>query len=159
MWDFPQYTSGKRAFSFSQSASAIMAAGSGAGTGVRAGMGPGTGAGTGARTGMGARASRTALKILCKSSSEYLGILIAATEASATGGFAPKGPAGWSDNLSPDLGGGEELKKAIEGATKGATEGRSWRGRPRPRTEVILELISSKTLFQTGWLICWVWRN
>ena len=87
----------------------------------------------------------------CKSSSEYLGILVAAARALARG-FAPKSLASWSNNLSPDLEGGEELR----GAIKGATEGRSRQGRPWPRTKVILELISSKTLFQMGWLTNWV---
>ena len=31
----------------------------------------------------------------------------------------------------------------MEGATEGVTEGYSWRGRPRPRTKVILEMILS----------------
>ena len=140
MWDFPWYKSGERAFSFSQGASATMGAGAGAGLG------------TGAGAGIGALVSRTALRILYKSSSEYLRTLVAAG-ALATGGFV-EGPAGWSDNSSPDSGGGEESG----GATEGAAEERSRRGRPRPRTEVILELVS-KTLFQMGWLTRWVWRN
>ena len=93
--------------------------------------------------GTGAQASRTALKILCKSSLEYLGTPVA-VGALAMGGFVPEGLAGWSDNLSPDSKDGEESG----GATKGAAEERLWRKRPRPWTEVILELISSKTLFQ-----------
>ena len=98
------------------------------------------GAGARARMGMGARTSRTALKIRCKSSSEYLGTLVAA-EGELARSFAPEGPAGWSDNLSPDLGSGEESKRAIEGATEGATEGRFRRRRLLPQTEVILALI------------------
>ena len=94
--------------------------------------------------------SRTSLRIFCKSFSEYLGILVAATGASAMGGFAPEGSAGLSDNSLPDSGGGEESGGATERAKEGVTEGRSRRGRPQPRTEVILKLISSKTLFQTG---------
>ena len=77
---------------------------------------------------VGARASRTALKIRCKSSSEYLGILVAAVGALVMGGFVPKGPAGWLDNLSPNSGGGEELGGAMEGA---AEERLQW-GRLRP---------------------------
>ena len=155
MWDFPRYTSGERAFGFSQGASATMGAGSGAIARARAGMGAGTGAGMGT----GARASIPALRIFCKSSLEYLGKLVAAIGASTTGCFAPESPAGWSDNLSPDSRGREELEGVMEGAKEGAPEGRSRRGRLRPRIEAILKLISSKTLFQTGWLTHWVWRN
>ena len=70
----------------------------------------GAGARTGAdvRVGAGVRtrvkASRTALRILSKSSSEYMGTLVAKI-ALAIEGFVPEGPAGWSDNLSPDSGG------------------------------------------------------
>ena len=118
-----------------------MGARSGAGAGGRVGMRAGTGIGarTGVRTGTGAQASRTALRILCKLSLEYLGTLVAATGASAMGGFAPEGPAGWSDNLSPDSGGRKESRGATERATERTTEG-----------------LSSKTLFQTAWLTCWV---
>ena len=121
MWDFPQYTSGEQAFSFSQGTLETM----GAETGV--------GAGTGAK----AQASRTALRIRCKSSSQYLGILVAEGGDLAKG-FPPKSPAGWSDNLSPNLGGGKESGGATKEATEGETKGRSWRRCPRPRTEVIL---------------------
>ena len=51
----------------------------------------------------GAQASRTALKILYKSSSEYLGTLVVTTGISARGGYIPVGLAGWLDNSSPDL--------------------------------------------------------
>ena len=134
-------------------------AGAEAGVGMGARTGAGMGVGTGAGTETGAQASRTALRILYKSFSEYLGTLVAATGASAMGGFAPRGPAGWLNNSSPDSGGGEESGGVMEGATEGAIERRSRQGRPRPRTEVILELISSKTLFQTDWLTRWIWRN
>ena len=97
-----------------------------------------TGAGAGAEAG--AQASRTVLKIRCKSSSEYLAILVAAAGALARG-FAPEGQAGWSDNSSPDSGGEKESGGAIEGAAEEATEGRSRRGRPWPQTEIILALI------------------
>ena len=105
--------SGERAFSFSRTLEM-------------------TGAGVGAETG--ARAFKTALKILCKSSLEYLGILVS--------DFGPGGPSGCS-KIS-DSGGGEESGGVTEGATEGATEGvmegRFRRGRLRPRTEIILEL-------------------
>ena len=110
MWDFPQYTSGERAFSLSQGTSETI----GAGTGV----------------GAGARVSRTVLKIRCKLFSEYLGTSLA--ETTVMGGFAPEGPSDYSENS--DSGG----KKESWGATEGATEGCSRRGRPRPRTEIIL---------------------
>ena len=88
------------------------------------------------RTGTGARASRTALRICCKSSSEYLGILVLA------GDFGPRGFLGYSE--ISDSGGGKEsgraTKEATEGAMEGATEGRSRWGHLRPRTEIILEL-------------------
>ena len=96
----------------------------------------------GAAAETGARASRTALKILCKSSSEYLGTLVAVTRVSAIGGFVPKGPTCWLNNLSPDSGGREK--------SGGATEGHSQQGHPRPWTEVILELISSKNTLPNG---------
>ena len=89
-----------RAFSFSQDASAMMGAGAGAGAGA------GTGAGTRAEAGTEALVSRTALRILYKSSSEYLKTLVAA-EALAMGGFGLEGPMGWSDNSSPDSGDGK----------------------------------------------------
>ena len=50
------------------------------------------------------------------------------------GGFVSKGPVGWLDNLLPNLGG----KKESKGATERETEGRSWWGRLRLWTEVIL---------------------
>ena len=103
MWDFLWYTSGKRAFSFSQGTLEMTGAG------------------------VGARASRTALKIYCKSSSEYLGILVA-----AAGDFSPWGLLGCSENS--DLGG----RKEPGGATEGAIERRSRQGRLRPQTEIIL---------------------
>ena len=68
-------------------------AGAGAGAETRTEAGTGAGAETGIRVQTGAQASKTALKILCKSSSEYLGILIAAGTL-ATRGFTPEGPAG-----------------------------------------------------------------
>ena len=82
----------------------------------------------GARAKIGARAqaSRMALKIRCKSFSEYLRILVAAEETSTTGDFIFECLVSCLDNLSPDLGGVEELKGATERATEGATEGRSW---------------------------------
>ena len=52
-------------------------------------MGVGAGIGTGAE--IGARASKTALRILCKSSSKYLGTLIVAGVL-VTGDFVPEGP-------------------------------------------------------------------
>ena len=154
MWDFSQYTSRERAFSFSRGALATMGAGVGVGAGARIGAGIRAGAGTKAGAGTRTLASRTALRILCKSFSEYLKTLVA-TKVLTTGGFGTEQPAGWSDNSSPKLGGEKESGRAIEGAT----EGQSWRGCPRSQIEVILELISSKTLFQTGWLTRWVWRN
>ena len=97
-----------------------------------------------------ARASRTALKIRCNSSSEYLRTLVAASGVLAMEGFVLEGPTGWSDNLSPDSGDGKESRGATEGATEGAIEGCSRRGRPWPRTEVILKLISSKNFLPNG---------
>ena len=77
------------AFNFSQGVSATMRAGARTGAGAKMGAGARTGAGVGTR----ARASRTVLKILCKSSSEYLETLVV-VEALATEGLAPEGPAG-----------------------------------------------------------------
>ena len=84
----------------------------------------------GARTG--ARASKTALKILCKSSLEYLRTLVAARD------FGPGVLSDYSE--ISDSGDREEPREATERATEGATERRSWRGRLRPRTEIILKL-------------------
>ena len=75
MWDFPQYTSEERAFSFSQGTSETTRAGTGAGAGA------------------GARASKTALRIRCKLSSEYLRTLLAAG-GELVRGFPLEGPAG-----------------------------------------------------------------
>ena len=77
-----------------------------------------------------------ALRIRCKSSLEYFGILVLA------GNF------GGGLEIS-ESGGGEESGGAIEGATKGTTEGATegamekrfrW-GHPQPRIEIISELI------------------
>ena len=69
-------------------------------------------AGAGAGAGAEIRACRTALRICCKLSLEWLGTLVA-----AAGDFAPWGPAGYLENS--DSGGRKELG--------GATEGRSQR--------------------------------
>ena len=108
-----------------------------------------TGAGAGGETGAGVRAlvSRTALKTLCKSSTEYLGILVVVIRVIAMGGFFFESPAGWSDNLSSNSEGEKKLGKV----TEGVTEGRSQWGCPRPQTDVILELISSKNTLP-NWL-------
>ena len=82
-----------------------------------------------------------------------------AVRATVMRSFVPKSLMCWSDNLSSDIEGGIESKRATEGVTEGSVGGRSRRGRLRPWTEVLLELISFKTLFQMGWLTCWVWKN
>ena len=99
-----------------------------------------TGARAGARIGaeVGIQASRTALRIHCKSSLKYLGILVAAAGTSTTGGYVPKNLTGWSDNSSPDSRGGKESEGVTDGATKGAMEGHSWQKRLRSCAEVIL---------------------
>ena len=73
--------------------------------------------GTRAEVETGAQASKTALKIFCKSFSEYLGTLVAAG-ALAMGGFVFEGPADWLDNSSYDLGDGVELERATEKAAE-----------------------------------------
>ena len=73
--------SGERAFSFSRGASSFFQ-----------GVSEMTRAETG--VGAGASASRTALKIYCKSSLEYLGTLVVAGGALAIKGFDFKGPTG-----------------------------------------------------------------
>ena len=112
MWNFPRYTSRERAFSFLRDALATM--------GAKAGVGAGAKTGTRARMGAeaGTRASRTVLKIRCKSFLEYLGILVAAAGALATKGFVLESAAGWSNNSSLDLEGREESGKAMEGAAE-----------------------------------------
>ena len=72
-------------------------------------------AGAGAGTEAGVQASKTALRICCKISLEYLGTLVAVARASAIGSFVFEGPADWLNSLSPDLGGGEELERATKG--------------------------------------------
>ena len=125
MWDFPQYISEEQAFNFSCGALKAIGAGAvakvGAGTAVEAGAEVAAESEAGAAAKVGAQASKTALKILYKSSLEYLGILIVVIGASATGSFVPESPVDWSDNLSPDLGGGEEPGGKIEGVSEGAT--------------------------------------
>ena len=113
MWDFSRYTSGQRAFSFSRGTSEMT----GAGTRARTRAGAGTGA----------RASRTALKIRCKSSSEYLGILVLA------GDFGPESLLSCS-KISYS-GGREESRKASKGATEGATEEQRREQRRKQRRE------------------------
>ena len=73
-----------------------------------------------------------------------MGTLVVAIEVLAIGGFDYESLAGWSNNLSPDLGGKEESRRVTKGVTEGATEGRSRQKRARPWIKVILELISSK---------------
>ena len=69
----------------------------------------GAGAGVGAETG--ARASRTALRICCKSSLESLETLIIAVE-----NFGLRGLSGYLE--ISDSGGGEKPEETIEEATK-----------------------------------------
>ena len=94
------------------------------------------GARAGAGVGAGVQASKTALRIHCKLSSEYLEILVAVAGALATRDFVSKGSIGWSDNSSFDSGDGEELRGAREGvieeAAEGAIERHSRRGRLWP---------------------------
>ena len=126
--------------------------GAGARVGARAEARTGAKAGvkTGAEVGVGARVSKTTLRILCKSFSENLGTLVAATGASARKSFVLEGPAGWLDNLSPNSEGREESERVTEGVVERMTEERSRCKCLRPWTKIIFELISSKTLFQTG---------
>lgn len=63
---------------------------------------------------IGARASKTVLRIRCKFSLIYLGIAGIMAETIAIGRFAFKGSTGWSNNSSPNLGGREESKKATK---------------------------------------------
>ena len=110
MWDFPQYTSKEQAFSglFRSSLEAV-------------------GAGTRAK----AWASKTALKICCKSFSKYLRTLVA-----VAGDFSPKGLLGYL-KIS-DLEGGKKPERVTEGAIEGVTEGHSRQKQSRPRIEIIL---------------------
>ena len=72
------------------------------------------GAGAGARAETGAQASRTALKIYCKSFLEYLGISIAVAGAIAMGSFVLEGSAGCLENSN--LGDREESEEITEEA-------------------------------------------
>ena len=108
MWDFPRYTSREQAFSFSRGV--LETAGAGAG----------------------ARASRTALKIRCKSFSEYLGVLV------SVGDFGLGSPSGCLE--FSDSGGEKESRGVTEEVTERITERRSRQGRSRPWTEIISEL-------------------
>ena len=119
MWDFPQYTSGERAFSFFQGVSETV--------------------GGRAR----AQTSKTALRIYCKSFLEYLGVLVSAgdssgcLECSDSGGGEESGGAteGATEGVTEGA-----TEGVTEGAMEGATKGRSRRGRPWPWTEIISEL-------------------
>ena len=82
MWDFPRYASKKWAFSLLRGTSATMEAGAGAGAGV------GIGARARMEVGAGTQAPKTVLRIRCKSSLEYLGILVAIAGALTTGGLS-----------------------------------------------------------------------
>ena len=82
------------------------------------------------------QASKTVLKIWCKSSLVYLSIARGVVGMTTTGRFIPGSLSGWLNNLSPDLRDEEESRKAIEGC--------SLREQPQPQTKVILGLISSK---------------
>ena len=62
-----------------------------------------------------------------------------------TRSFTPKDPAGCSE--SSDLRGEGELGGAME---RGVTEGRTWQGRSRPHTEVILVQIFLLIHFSNG---------
>ena len=78
----------------------------------------------GVRARAGARASRTALRIYCKSSLEYWGILVAATRVLAMRGFVSEGLVGWSDNFSEvERSQGERQKKRRKDAYGGDTRG------------------------------------
>ena len=114
MWDFSLYMFRERAFSLFWG---ILET-AGAKTGVEAG----------------AQVSRIVLKILCKSSSEYLGILVAASGATAMEDFIFEGSANCSVNLLSN----SESGKESGGVTEGATERYSQREYSRSRTEVIL---------------------
>ena len=103
MEDFLQYTSGKQVFSLSQGTLEMMRVGARVGAGV----------------GAGAQASKTVLRILCKSFSEYLNTFVVVIGATAMRGFISKGPTGYSDNLSPNLKDEEESEKVTKGATEG----------------------------------------
>ena len=118
MWDFLQYTSGEYAFSFSQSSLEMTGAGVGVDIGVQA--------------------SKTALRIFCKLSLEYLEILVAEIGTLATGDFIFEGPVNWSDNLSTNLGGKEESERTIEKATEEEIERSSRQERLWPQIEIIL---------------------
>ena len=88
--------------------------------------------GAGARAGTRIRASRTTLRIFCKSFLKYLGTLVAAAEDSGPGGLL-----GCSENS--DLRGREELGEVT--GKGGVTKRYSRRRQPRPYTEVILALV------------------
>ena len=75
----------------------------------------------------GAQASRTVLKIYCKSSLEYLGTLVA-----AVGDFSLKCPLNHLENFNSE--GEKKPGRAIEEVIKR----RSRRGQPQPRTKIIL---------------------
>ena len=78
------------------------------------------GARMGARARVRAQASKTALRIRCKSSLEYLGTLVVVVEDFSLGDLLD------CSKIS-DLGGGEGPKGATEEATERVTEGRFWR--------------------------------
>ena len=67
--------------------------------------------------------SKIVLKIRCKSFSGYLRTKNVVAGMTVIEKFAPRHPAGWFDNLSPNSGGDKEKSKK-------ETEGRFLRGRP-----------------------------
>ena len=72
-----------------------------------------------------AQASRTALKIYCKSFLECFGTLVTAARD-----FGPRSLSGCSENF--DLEDREEPEGVTEGIKEEVTEGHSRQGRPRP---------------------------
>ena len=95
-------------------------AGAGAGAKARGGVRARVRRGAKARTGaeMGVWASRTVLKILCKSSLEYLGTLVVATRAIAIRDFVSMRLMRYLDTLSSNSEGEEDSGRAMEGGTE-----------------------------------------
>ena len=99
-----------------------------------AGAGARVGRGVGVRT----QAFKTVLKIFCKSSSEYLRILVAVLRVTVMGDLISKGLVECLINFPPDLRDGKESGGATKRVTERAMEGHFWQRGLRPRTKVIL---------------------
>ena len=120
MWGFPRFTSGEREFNLSWSSSKVAGAGVSAGAGAEVRI----------------WASRTVLRIRCKLSLKYMGILVAVTWTIGIESFALEHPTDCLEDS--DSGRKKESRRSTE---KRVIKKRFWQRRPWPRIKVIWVLI------------------